>query len=137
MKLWETRFFALSQVTGEIENFRGVFIKARDITEATRAVREMQMDYLQLSGRWYKTLEDIKKEEMFLGKLNSKEVKFSKMTFDEVYDWLKGAISLEDLKEARERLLEEEGTKDYIPLVDKLIREYEESCEEDSDEEGD
>lgn len=124
MALWETKLFAISQVTGKLEEFTGSFIEANDLVEAHQYLRESGMDYLQLTGTSFKDLETLQRQSHFYETLEQEGVKISDMTLNEFFDWLSDAMTLEDLHAAKERI-EQEGITDYLPLINKQIKEYE------------
>lgn len=135
MVLWETKFWALSQTTGRLEERYGMFVKAEDLIKATAYLRSNKdFDYLQLTGHYYESLESFERIKEFEEKLEEVETPLSSMTFDDFYDWLKKAPTIEDLLLVRDRVIQEGGMDEYIPLIDKLIKEYgeKESGEEDT-----
>lgn len=127
MVLWETKFFAISNITGRLEEYEGMLIKANNLLDASMFLRKQKgTEYLQLTGIWYQDMQAYVDENTFLDKLVEFEKPLKGMSFDDLYDWLKKAPTVDDLKLAKDRILQEGGMEDYIPLIDRLISEYEE-----------
>jgi len=124
MILWKTEFFALSVITGEIETFDGAYIKADTITDAMVTMRAMGLDYLQLTGEWFKDSESVDMNNEFYKKLISPDTIIKDMSFDEFTDWLDLALEKEDLIAAREEFEKVEGLEDYVTIINIYIKKY-------------
>lgn len=138
MVLWETEFFAISVVTGEIERYRGVFINAMSLTEAYRAVRKMNMNFLQLTGDWFNNFEEVIKNDNFYNPIMNDDLNIQGMSFDDFCDWIDNALTVDDLLAAKEIVKETVGNPiEYLKIIDTYIKKKnEENNKEDSNEEG-
>lgn len=126
MVLWETEFFALSVITGEVESFRGVYIKADTIVNAMLTVRNMELDYLQLTGNWFTDIEAVGMNEEFYKKLTSPKNIVENMSFDEFADWLDLALGKDDLIAAKREFEKEGGLDEHIKIINIYIEKYDE-----------
>jgi len=137
MRLWETEFYALSVLNGDLESFRGIFIEAPNIQEALRIVRRMKLDYLQLTGVWYKDFKAIRMEEEFEEVINEGFEAVKSMSYDEVMDWLDKASDREDL----ERLLidfgNEKGMEEHKKIIEQYLKDYDKRKDSNESEEED
>lgn len=87
---WETEFFAVSVLTGDVENYNGIFITAPTIQEAIKVIRESGFSYLQVTGTYFETLQSAMvyvnniKDEKNISKKDSMLKKFETMSFEEI-----------------------------------------------------
>ena len=51
-KMFETEFYALSIMTGDIQKYLGDYIIAPSIDKAVQILRDAENDYLQVNGKW-------------------------------------------------------------------------------------
>jgi hypothetical protein len=126
MLLWETEFYALSVVTGELESFRGVYIQARHFAEALKIMRKDKLDYLQLTGKWFADAEAVMSDRDFYEKLTDPQNIVKGMSYDEFMEWLDLALCRKDLTSALERFKNTEGMEDYVKILEIYIKNYDE-----------
>ena len=129
--LWETEFYALSVLTGELESFRGTYIEAYDLQSAIKAVRKRGMDYLQLTGTFFDDVDDILRDESFYEGLE-KEPELG-MSFDDFTDWLDQASGREALTEALEKYKELAGMGDYVKIIEAYLKLYDNKNKDNKD----
>ena len=121
--LWETRFFALSQISGNLEGYRGIFIEALTITDAMKSVRKMNAPYLYLTGDWYRDFESIAQNDSFHKPIKEKTLNVEKMSFDDFCDWLDNSLTLDDLLQARNIVKETVKTpQEHFKIIDNYIK---------------
>lgn len=132
--LWETEFFAVSVMDGKIKSYRGIFIQADTLPNAVVAIRNMKLDYLQLTGEKYLNFEQVIMDDKFHDKLGNISELVKDMDFDEFSDWLELALTKEDLLKARRTLEKEVGLEKHIKIIDAYIKRYEEKGESDKEE---
>ena len=124
MILWETEFFAVSVLSGEIESYRGVFIQAPSIQEAFKIARVTKLDYLQFTGKSFPDMEAVMRDEEFYDKLDSLKEEIKSMDFDAFYDWLDLANSLEDLINAKNEFEGVAGMEEHVKIIEMYINKY-------------
>lgn len=124
MALFETKFFAISQLTGLMCEYRGSFIEAENMIDATTIMRRDGLDYYVLTGRTYKDVEAIEREAHFFEVLDEETIKFKAMGLNEFIDWVSSAQTVEELEMALERVIDE-GLEEFVPLIAKQIEKYE------------
>lgn len=123
MLLWETEFFAVSMITGDIETFRGIFINANTLPDAQKSIRRMRMDFLQLTGNWFKNFEEVIKNDKFYKPIEKKEIDISSMSFDDFCEWLDNALTVDDLMEAKLIVKETcEDPTEYLKIIEIFIK---------------
>lgn len=125
MVLWETEFYALSFLDGEMKSFRGMFIEAETYQNALKVLRKMDLDYLQLTGDFFDDFDSIKNHDEFYEKLTSPKNIVKDMDYDAFMNWLELAECKKDLEDALERFKGEEGMEDYVNVIKIFIRDYE------------
>ena len=124
--LWETEFYALSVVTGEVERFSGTYVEAYTLQEALKSIRKLNLNYLQLTGTWFDTAQDILTDEAFYEKLTDPANIVKGMSYDDFQDWLDLALTRDDLVAALERFKKEKGLMDYVKVIEAYIKNYDE-----------
>lgn len=147
MVLWETEFFAISVVTGEVECFAGIYIEAETMQQATSVMRRMGLDYLQLTGAWFLNAQEIKKEMekegldvTMLGEGNADRDPYEldkiyegiirpsnlvkNMSYDNFHDWLDLSDCREDLMSTLIAFKTEGGLEDYVKIIEIYIKNY-------------
>lgn len=123
MLLWETEFFAVSMITGDIETFRGIFINANTLPDAQKSIRRMRMDFLQLTGNWFKNFEEVIKNDKFYKPIEKEEIDISSMSFDDFCEWLDNALTVDDLMEAKLIVKETcEDPTEYLKIIEIFIK---------------
>lgn len=133
MVLWETEFYAISQITGEMQRYRGMFIQANSLQQAMKNARKMKLDYLQMTGDWYPDMEHVQMDKEFYAKLID-PIKMAAMEYDEFNDWLDKAISKEDLLAARSEMEKVPTLEEHIKILDLHIKiKYDDNEEEEED----
>jgi hypothetical protein len=120
--LWETQFFAISAMTGEIETYRGMFIQSETLQNATKGMRALGLDYLQLTGVSYNSYDEIDKEETLYKALIDPHNIVKGMTFDDFMEWLEIATTEDDLLAAKEAFIEAKGLDEYVKVIDIHIK---------------
>jgi hypothetical protein len=132
--LWETEFYAVSVITGEVEGFTGAYIQAYDIQGAMRSIRNLNLDYLQLTGTFFDSEEAIREDK---GESTEPEEVETRMSYDEFSDWLDLASTREGLVEALARFRDTEGMSDYVKIIEGYIKNYDkkDNSEENTSEE--
>lgn len=124
--LWETEFYALSVVTGEVERFSGTYVEAYTLQDALKSIRKLNLNYLQLTGTWFDTAQDILTDEAFYEKLTDPANIVKGMSYDDFQDWLDLALTRDDLVAALERFKKEKGLMDYVKVIEAYIKNYDE-----------
>ena len=124
--LWETEFYALSVVTGEVERFSGTYVEAYTLQEALKSIRKLNLNYLQLTGTWFDTAQDILTDEAFYEKLTDPAKVVKGMSYDDFQDWLDLALTRDDLVAALDRFKKEKGLTDYVKVIEAYIKNYDE-----------
>lgn len=127
MVLWETEFYALSILTGNLESFRGLFIEAETLQQALKVLRDKKLDYLQLTGEHFASLQAILDADNFYEKLSSPRDAIKGMSYDEFYAWLDLAPDKETLVETLDTFKGERGMEHYVKVLEIYIRDYEEN----------
>jgi hypothetical protein len=120
--LWETEFFAVSVLTGDIKSYRGIFIQSDSISNALKQIRGLGFDYLQLTGNHYNSFEEVLMTDDFYEKLTNPKNIVEGMSFDEFMDWLELGASENDLLSAKKAFEKEEGMEEYIKIIDMQIK---------------
>lgn len=136
--LWETRFFALSQVSGEIVGYRGIFIQANTLPDAMKAIRNMNAPYLFLTGVWFKDFESVIMNDNFHDPIDKGTLDIESMSFDEFCDWLDNSLTVGDLIKAKKIVKDTVKTpEEHFKIIDTYIkrRNNEETNQEENDEE--
>lgn len=135
MKVWETEFYAVSVVTGDLERFQGMYISGETYQEAVKNLRLMKLDYVQLTGTSFLSIQHAIMDEKFYQKLSDPRNIVKDMTYDDFSDWLDLALSKEDLLEAREAFVEAGDLEEYIKVIDAHIKVKYDDKEDNSEEE--
>lgn len=126
MVLWETEFYALSVLTGNVECFRGAYIQANGFQEALKIMRRDRLDYLQLTGKWFADADAIESDQAFTDKLADPEGDILGMSYDDFMDWLDLAVSKEDLIKALDTFRGRKGFNDYVKILTVYLDNYDE-----------
>lgn len=124
--LWETEFYALSLLNGELESNRGMFIDAESLQEALKVIRGMNLDYLQLTGKFFTDSKSILDDDAFYEKLEEPKKTVKGMSYDDFNDWLEKAQTREDLEEALAKFRTEKGMSEYVRIIEAYIKNYDE-----------
>lgn len=134
--LWETKFFAISAVTGEFDLFKGMFIEATNLQEAFKVARDLKLDYLQFTGRWFRDWDAVHMEEEFYKIVRSPREGTIGMDYDEFNNWLDLAHNEYDLNKAIESFTNE-GLHEYVQLIEAYKNnKYGKKEDEEEDDEG-
>jgi len=120
--LWETTFFGVSQVTGLLQQFTGMYVQASTLPEATYAARVAKLDYLQFTGRFFNSFEETLMNEEFYEKLTDPRNIIKDMNIDDFYDWLDLAVEKQDLLKAREEFSKHNELSEHIKIIDGYIK---------------
>lgn len=122
MKVWETEFYAVSVITGDLERFQGMYISGDTYQEAVKNIRLLKLDYVQLTGTSFASIQHAIMDEKFYQKLSDPKNIVKGMTYDDFSNWLDLALSKEDLLEARTAFEEVGGLEEYIKVIDAHIK---------------
>jgi len=153
MKLfWETEFFAVSNITGKIERFEGIYVEGTSQSDALINARELGLDYLQITGNKFSKeelesitdpfMEDLSEEpKAILDEETDKEkVKgmesfqdFSSvldlMGFDDFASWIEN-MDKQELIKLKHILSLGEKNEEQIKIINVYIKKYEEKDKE-------
>ena len=121
-RYWETEFFAISAVTGELKKYDGLWIRSENAQRALQFLRINGYEYLQITGKSLDEREFLSLQN-FKGKLDDIE-DFLEMDYDEFTDWLGEAVSKEDILEAREMFLEFEDLDHFVKVIDVYLKDH-------------
>ena len=119
--LWETEFYAISVITGDLTIYRGTFIEAPTIQEAIRNARSRKFDYLQFTGEYFKNYESVLIKDLFHKRLED-PLQMMDMGYDEFMDWLDLANDLRDLEIARDTFERYPELDDYRKVIELQIK---------------
>lgn len=122
MRVWETEFYAVSYLTGELTRFTGMYITGSTYQIAVRNLRDLQLDYLQLTGVTFPSLEHAIMDEKFYSRLSDPKNIVKGMDYDDFNDWLSLAVDKKDLLSARDAFVEAGGLEEYIKAIDAFIK---------------
>lgn len=118
---YETEFFALCVITGEIKPFIGTYVAAPDLSNALKFIRESGFDYLQLTGNYYKSYDEMISHTKFYQKLSDPKGLVKAMNYDDFNDWLDLALSIDDLNAAKIEFKKVE-LFEYVKIIDAYIK---------------
>lgn len=131
--LWETEFFAISMLSGQLEKYRGLYIKAKEFTEAMKWMRAFNLTHLQLTGRYFNNFDEVVRSNMSKeGEMDIYKMDISKMAFDDFMDMLDNAETIEDLIDIKEMVVRDEAPEAYINIINNRIDEYENEEEDET-----
>lgn len=138
MKVWQTQLTALNYKTGRMEQFISPhYFEAVNFEQAHERLHHSGMDYLQLTGTWFNSLEDAMNYTKFYEDISDPYNLTKNMTYDEFHDWL-GLGTEEDVVAALERFREDGRVKEHVKMIEGYLRmKYgwkEENDEEDKNE---
>lgn len=119
---WETKMFALSQITGELTQYIGRYVEAKTFQQALLTLRRDGLDWLQLTGKAYDSIDEVENETIFYEKLTDPHNLINELEgYDGFMDWLDLATCREDLESAREAFLEAGGLEEYVKVIETQI----------------
>ena len=122
MKYWETYFYAVSRITGEVTAYPGMHLMAPTYEDAMKFLKDKHLDYINLTGGYYESLEEMQIDEKFYKKLTNPKNIVKDMSYDDFVDWLDLADDKEDLLAARDAFEREEGMEEYVKIINSQIR---------------
>lgn len=120
--LRETTFFGISQVTGLLQPFEGMYVQASTLPEAIHAARAAKLDYLQFTGRFFNSFEETLMNEGFYEKLTDPRNIVKNMNIDDFYEWLDLAVEKQDLLKAREEFSKHNELSEHVKVIDGHIK---------------
>ena len=126
--IWETTFSAVCCITGELKRYQGNYIKANNIQDVIKYIRQREMDYLIPTGKKFDTLEEAKESEASAVIKKPEEVTkdivdiISKMDYDQFNDWLETAKGKKQLVHAKNKLKKIPELKEYVKIIKAFIK---------------
>lgn len=122
MKYWETYFYAVSRETGEVKSYPGMHLMAESYEAALQFLKLRNLDYINLTGNYFETLEQLMTNEKFYKGLSDPRNIIKDMTYDDFIDWLDLAETEEDLLYAKDAFKAEEGLEEYVKIIESQIK---------------
>lgn len=122
MRYWETYFYAVSRLTGEVTAYPGMHLMAPTYEDALQFLKSRNLDYINLTGGYFDSLEQLMTNEKFYKKLTNPHNIVKDMTYDDFIDWLDLAETEEDLIYAKEAFKEEKGLEEYVKIIESQIK---------------
>lgn len=116
-RVWETRFIAMNQKTGELQEFVGIqYFSGVNLQEAYEQLSMSGFDYLQLTGKSFTSIDEAGDLRKFYDDISEPYNITKGMDYNEFHDWL-SLGDLEGVIEALHRFREDGRVENYVEMI--------------------
>lgn len=122
MKVWQTQLTAINHKTGDLEQFISPhYFQGYNYQHAHESLSKSGMDYLQLTGVWFNSVDDAMNHTKFYETFSEPYNLTKGMTFDEFHDWL-ALGEMDDVIAALYRFREDGRVQQYVEMIEGYLK---------------